>query len=155
MTSKREISSTITSVKEDHVDIDKSRFGGYVIETTEKPIKVLVDEFGSLCCEDYDVFLAFEDKIHGRMPWMGNVQAVELDTLGLVGAKISSVSYVSDALNETVENSIGTSTYVSSALVNIETDRGIVQLVAWNEHNGYYPHTVHVEWDDFKDEQEI
>ena len=39
--------------------------------------------------------------------------------------------------------------------VEVHTSIGLVKLIAWNEHNGYYTHYVKITWKDHEDEQEI
>lgn len=44
---------------------------------------------------------------------------------------------------------------ISYAVVDVHTDVGLVQMVAFNEHNGFYPHTVLVSWEGHEEIQEI
>jgi hypothetical protein len=41
------------------------------------------------------------------------------------------------------------------AAIEIITDHLPIQIVAWNSHNGAYPHSILVEWDGYKDVQKL
>ena len=41
------------------------------------------------------------------------------------------------------------------AIVNVGTTDGFLQIIAYNQHNGLYPHSVLVEWDGYRDIQAI
>jgi hypothetical protein len=44
---------------------------------------------------------------------------------------------------------------VPFACINMDTEIGIVQIIAYNDHNGYYPHDIRVSWKNFSDRQRI
>ena len=59
------------------------------------------------------------------------------------------ISVTDSALNEAImkKNELDTSEkYFEGGVmfVNIETDRGVLQFVAYNQHNGYYSHEAKV-----------
>lgn len=39
------------------------------------------------------------------------------------------------------------------ACVDLHTNKGLIQVISYNIHNGYYPHHVYVEWDGYTDYQ--
>jgi hypothetical protein len=98
---------------------------GFEIITTTQSIKlIMADE--SQCCEAWGYF------------WCND------DPQEFVGAALQGVAMVDTALdvikleaNSTVED--------VAIFVNIDTDRGTLQFVAYNDHNGYYGHQVQVE----------
>jgi hypothetical protein len=98
----------------------KHDFDGYAIETNERIIKVGVEN-GQSCCEDWG-YLTTNDTLQE-----------------FVGAKLLGIKLVDTALK--VEPINEKNFYEASTMfVNFETDRGTMQLVAYNDHNGYYGH---------------
>ena len=116
------IESVTFKKKED----DYTEYEGYQIITDKQTIKLAIDN-GGQCCENFGYFMS-EDNIEE-----------------FVGASLISVEVVDTLLNteklKTNCNSYGSDwddTYVM--FVNINTDKGLLQFVAYNEHNGYYGH---------------
>ena len=72
------------------------------------------------------------------------------DDLGsFIGATVRGLSITDTALNEAVWTKAEldpTERYYqgNTMFVNIDTDRGVLQFVAYSEHNGYYGHTAWV-----------
>lgn len=93
-------------------------YDGYVITTDEGSIKVGVDN-RSCCCENW-----------GYLNSLDNPN-------DFVGAEVFSVKVVDEALVVYENFEI----YEGGAMfVNIETNKGVFQLVVYNEHNGHYSH---------------
>lgn len=93
-------------------------YDGYVITTDIGDIKVGVDDNQS-CCENW-----------GYLTSLDNPE-------DFVGAEVLSVKVVDEALKVYEDFSI----YEGGVMfVNIETNKGVFQLVVYNEHNGYYSH---------------
>jgi len=64
------------------------------------------------------------------------------DLNDFIGAALSSVEIVNEALNsKLLEDDYEGSTM----FVNINTNKGLLQFVAYNNHNGYYSHEARVE----------
>lgn len=40
------------------------------------------------------------------------------------------------------------------AAVNVETSCGTIQIIAFNEHNGYYPHKLKASWKNYSDDSQ-
>jgi hypothetical protein len=57
----------------------------------------------------------------------------------LIGAELKTIGWGRDQYSE------------NEAVIDIETDRGVVQAVLYNHHNGYYPHHLWVRWKDYED----
>lgn len=127
----------------DHVsgfDFKDECFSGYRITTTRQQIKVFVSTYTS-CCENAGTAL------------------LKPEGLDLLGARVLSVAWGRHVKNGLVAESLDTLPEhfddVQRAVVDVMTDRGLVQLVAFNEHNGYYPHSVYTLWAGHEDLQEI
>jgi hypothetical protein len=118
---------TITKVKE----IDNEDWLGYDIMTTKQIISVYIENC-QLCCESYDTML--------------------LPTEDIIGLEVKSVKWGTRILPQYL-NLLNLD--IDYAVVNIETDKIPIQVVAWNDHNGYYPHNVYVEWEGYSDTQKI
>lgn len=97
---------------------------GYAVETTEQTIYVVITNAQD-CCEHWG-YLASED---------------DLDRF--VGAELRSVEIVDKEMNVTTYD-YSQVDRGEAVFVNFVTDRGTLQLVAYNEHNGYYGHMIRV-----------
>lgn len=95
---------------------------GFDVSTDTQTIKLRMDTDTS-CCESPGYFMSEED------------------TTQFVGARLISVQVVDEALS-TVEVP---DVYDGGVMfVNIETDKGLLQFVAYNSQNGYYSHPASV-----------
>lgn len=141
------MSNIITAI--DHADNfvhqDDEWIGVAILTASpEQTIKVLINDFHS-CCERYDVLC----------------MTPENNKEGMIGATIHKVGWGKDILPAYMDairryhhdNFDGAG--VARAIVDIETDKGLIQIIAYNEHNGYYPHSVYVQWPGYTDTQEI
>jgi hypothetical protein len=105
---------------------------GFEIVTTEQQIFLMIEDESS-CCESWGYF------------WCND------DTAEFIGATLLGVTRVDEALNthkvkqETPDLSNDDPSGIGTMFVNIETDRGVLQFVAYNSHNGYYGHRAIVE----------
>lgn len=105
--------------KEDYVE-------GFEIITDKQSIKLVIDN-DQLCCENWGYFWC-NDSIQS-----------------FIGAHLVNVTLTDLALNEAImkKNALfPNDNYFEGNVmfVNVETDRGTLQFVAYNEHNGYYGH---------------
>ena len=112
--------------REGHLNV-----AGFEVVTTKQSIKLYIDDDGQ-CCEKWGYFWCNE-----------NPQ-------DFIGANVNNVSITDTALNEAEmkKNELDpNSEYFEGGVmfVNIDTDRGLLQFVAYNEHNGYYGHDAKVE----------
>jgi hypothetical protein len=101
---------------------------GYAVVTNEQTIKLLIDN-DQCCCEHWGYF------------WCND------NPQDFVGANVLSVGITDTALNEAKMKEEGPDTadkwFEGGVMfVNIDTDRGQLQFVAYNEHNGYYGHNA-------------
>jgi hypothetical protein len=125
-------------------DIENS-YEGYRITTDEQEIYLLINSEQS-CCERWGYFLCND----------------ELDEF--IGATLHSITLTNTALNTEVfwekapkatkhnqgqgtqtRREFGSDTDEQLMFVNLQTDCGTLQFVAYNAHNGYYGHAARVE----------
>lgn len=100
---------------------DYSTYDGYQIITDQQTIKVGISN-GQSCCEEYG-YLTTND-----------------DIKDFEGAELLSVAIVDTALNNKKIEELEYLGEGGAMFVNLETSNGILQLVAYNCHNGYYGH---------------
>lgn len=100
---------------------------GYKITTNEQEILIVVDNSSS-CCEQWGYFSS-EDNLKD-----------------FVGAEINNINLVDTALNvKAMEKEIPYGVDCGDTMfVNIETNKGTLQLAVYNSHNGYYGHTAYL-----------
>lgn len=108
-------------------DYDYGSETGWIITTSQQHIILAMDDEQN-CCESWGCQLVTED-----------------DTTDFIGAKLIEISLTDTALKTAIglpgdSEDCGTQTM----FVNIVTDRGKLQFVAYNSHNGYYGHQVRV-----------
>jgi len=120
---------TILEIKDYESDEKYPNVAGYEVVTNKQKIRLFIDNEGQ-CCENWGYF------------WCND------DPQEFVGAEVTDVCLVDGALEKTLlefhcehHNSEET----ALMFVNIETDKGTLQFVAYNEHNGYYGHKATVE----------
>ena len=116
---------------EEHYEGERwSRMAGYIITTTEQVIKLLIDDEGQ-CCENWGYFMS-EDDIN--------------DFVGadLLDIKITDTE-LREGLLEQHELDVNDRWFEGGVMfVDIITSNGVLQFVAYNEHNGYYGHEAKV-----------
>lgn len=122
------MSNKITSIE--RIDNDE---GGYIVHTEKHRIQLLIENTLS-CCEDWG-FMTSED-----------------NPSDFVGAEFIDLKIVDDSYNVI---DFGYSLQYRGGLeegkavfINMETDRGVLQFVLYNAHNGYYGHDCKITIDD-------
>ena len=109
-------------------EIDNNgRYDGYEVVTNKQKISLVIDNV-QRCCEKWGYF------------WCND------NTEEFVGSVLSDVKVVDTALNEQTykDNSEGGVYEDCVMFVNLETSKGTLQFVAYNDHRGYYGHTAKV-----------
>jgi hypothetical protein len=132
------MSETITAVLPYEGGGRYCREAGFQIVTTEQTITLAIDDESS-CCESWGYFLT------------------EDDTEKFIGAELRGVSITDTNRSHRTFIAYGTEGYPGYdaegntdldsgdvMFVDIETDRGVLQFVAYNAHNGYYGHEARV-----------
>jgi hypothetical protein len=104
---------------------------GFEVVTDKQSIKLYIDNDSS-CCERWGHF------------WCND------NPQDFIGAELRSVSLTDTALNEAQmkANDLNPNDKWFEGgvmFVNLETDKGTLQFVAYNEHNGYYGHEAKVQ----------
>lgn len=118
---------TIKSIEDTSWKDSKSQwadsFDGFKIVTDEQTIELGISNLQG-CCENWGYFLCNDD------------------TSEFVGAALLGVEITDTALNEAIFNRVlEDGVYEGGVMfVDIKTDRGVLQFVAYNSHNGYYGH---------------
>jgi len=97
-----------------------SNYEGFVITTDKQELKFGISS-GQSCCENFGYFMS-EDNVNE-----------------FIGASLIKVE-ITDTLLKAGEFDV-TDMYEGGVMfVNIYTGKGLLQFVAYNEHNGYYGH---------------
>ncbi len=116
----------ILAIKEVLID----GYEGYLIVTDKQEIELGI-QAGQDCCEHFGYFMS-EDNLSDY-----------------IGTTLLDITLTDTALNEAAMKSEGLDSphwvYEGGIMfVDIKTDRGVLQFVAYNEHNGYYGHDARV-----------
>ena len=128
------MSERITEIREYSGQHEYCVEGGFQIVTTEQTITLAIDDEAS-CCEQWGYFLTEDDP--------SKFVGAELRGVRLTDVNRSHRKFETDWNAEEDENTV----HLDDGEVmfaDIETDRGILQFVAYNAHNGYYGHTARI-----------
>ena len=148
----------------DSVDDIIKGMDGFAVRTTRQTVSLLLERFAG-CCEVYGSYAVYQGRIAGDFeePLAHNhhirlteerITLHELST-SLAGRTVTDVRIgrepVSDFGRQLERLRIAT------LFVDVVLSDGdeVLQLIAFNDHNGYYPHKVVAEWEGFRDEQEL
>ncbi len=120
----KEIIQSIIETSFNHKD-KYSTYDGFIIKTNLQEIKVGISN-GQSCCENWG-YLTSED-------------ADDFDSF--IGAELLEVKVTDTALSTVVADDLKLklSDSVETMFVTFETTNGTFQIVAYNDHNGYYGH---------------
>ena len=111
--------SKIVSINEQDFKSDGRTYEGFIVTLDDGTDVRMGIASGQCCCENYG-YLTSQD-----------------DFTDFVGAELLRVKGVDKALKHYDVPSV----YAGSAMfINLNTSRGQLQFVAYNEHNGYYSH---------------
>lgn len=110
-------------------------YDGYYIKTTKQEIKLLISN-GQSCCENFGYFWCTDD------------------TKEFIGAELLSIDIVNECMEKRKLPEYNHDE-TQAVFVNLETDKGTLQFTAYNQHNGYYGHTVVIKCDKFTHEASI
>ena len=99
---------------------------GYKVITTEQEIELLIDNEQS-CCENWGYF------------WCND------NPQDFIDAELRGISITDTELNtHFMQNEAYNRDEGGIMFVNLDTDKGVLQFVAYNSHNGYYGHEATV-----------
>jgi hypothetical protein len=113
---------TIKEIKE----FETKSFSGFEIITNKQKITLGIDNIQD-CCESWGYFMS-NDNIKD-----------------FIGKKLTGIKITDLALNTKKVEEIGDLESGGMMFVDIETNLGVLQFVAYNSHNGYYGHEARVE----------
>jgi hypothetical protein len=105
--------------------ITEKAMAGYAITTDKQVVKMLIDDDAS-CCESWGYFLSEDNPSH------------------FVGTHLLNITITDTALTTKNFSDYDFLDMGGVMFVNIETDKGVLQFVAYNAHNGYYGHEAKV-----------
>ena len=122
---------TIVEIKDYEAKEGYKNVAGFEVVTTKQSVKLFIDNDG-VCNERWGHF------------WCNDTPT------DFVGAELRGVTITDAALNEAQMKTNGLDPgdkYFDGGVmfVNLETDRGTLQFVAYNEQNGYYGHEAKIE----------
>lgn len=103
-------------------EIENCQDSGFIVITSDQEIVLSISNLQS-CCESWGYF------------WC-NDNHEDFIGANLLNVTITDKCLVTEKLPELYEG--------EAMFVNLETDKGALQFVAYNEHNGYYSHFVRV-----------
>lgn len=121
----------IVEIKDYEAKEGYSNVAGFEVVTDKQSIKLYIDN-DCACCEKWGHF------------WCND------NPQDFIGAELRSVRLTDTALNEAQmkANDLNPNDKWFEGgvmFVNLETDKGTLQFVAYNEHNGYYGHEAKVQ----------
>jgi hypothetical protein len=129
----------ITNVVKYQKDCYSYPYNGLEIKTNKRDIYIIIEQ-GQFCCETYDVVCFKKDNFDSNFQSISQNDCKKLlkkFKRDLIGKKVSSVEWNHSAPIQTFCD--------SEAAINIHLENGtLVQLLAYNDHNGYYTHSI--EW---------
>lgn len=113
-----------------------SDFDGYIITTDKQEIKIGISN-GQGCCEQWGYFMS------------------EDDLSEYIGAGLTEIKLTDTKLNTKAYKELEDLCAEETALMFVDfiTDRGTLQFVAYNCHNGYYGHDAIVISEQLKHEE--
>lgn len=122
----KEIIKSIEEVENVKGVISGDKNEGYKITTNKQEIYLLIDSFGQ-CCEDFGHFVS-EDSFD---------EFIESELLDI---KLVDTALNVEAVKEVLPSGLDCGGDIM--FVNLETNKGTLQLAVYNSHNGYYGHDV-------------
>lgn len=128
----------ILEIKEIIDNPDKINGDGFNIITTDQTIELRIGT-DQLCCENYGYFMS-EDNFS------------EFIGANILGLKITDVNRNTIKSQKEFEDLASDDDYIfrNIMFVDIETDEGVLQFVAYNSQNGYYGHEASVKSNQLK-----
>lgn len=127
------MSETIRAISDYEGAHDYGREAGFQIATTDQVITLAIDD-EACCCESWGYFLTEDD----TSKFVG---------AALLGVEVTDTNRSTKTFDNDFAGDEDTNVYIDDGdvlFVDIRTDRGTLQFVAYNAHNGYYGHTARV-----------
>ena len=122
---------------------EKDGWTGFEISTKRSKIGLLIST-DRCCCEKWGTGIS---SVEFNIDLENDNNIKEDFAAPLIGAIVNRVKWAPQSwtLNEYGD--------LENAMVEIQTNRGVVNLEAWNVHDGYYPHDVKAYWAGYEETQ--
>lgn len=117
----RLVPEIISSIREQGFEVKHSKFEGFVVETNKQKISIGIEK-GRWCCESSG-YLCSEDN---PQDFMGS------ELLNIIRVDRSLIVREATLLDDLQSG--------DAIFIDLETSKGILQIVVYNSHNGYYGH---------------
>lgn len=114
----------------------EDKYEGYTITTSEQVIYLGIDDYQQ-CCEQYGYLMSEDDISY------------------YVGSELLNIQITDTARNKASFSELGPEWYGGTLFIDIETSKGVLQFVAYNQHHGYYGHSAIVVSNQLKHEAVI
>lgn len=114
---------------------------GYEVQTNQQLMRFLIEN-DTQCCENWGYL------------W-SNDSPQEFIGAALLGVSLTDTGLQTKAIEQAYEAESGDGEAANIMFVNIETDRGLLQFVAYNAHNGFYGHDVLIDCQQLKHKGEL
>jgi hypothetical protein len=150
----REINKKIKSiqiVKDNQIKTFTEKFYGYIITLEDdSKIKLLIEQT-LYCCEDYNIvmLIPFYKIRNNNLSEQEELKDAEIKTIKF--GKDIHPEYKDQSRYKQVPSISNWEKEINSAVIDIQTTKGLVQVVIYNYHNGNYSHNMYVEWENYKD----
>ncbi len=114
-----------------------SSFNGFVVETENRIVMMAIND-DQECCEDSGYFMTNENinDFIGHELLDVKITDIDLEEHPVVSEKLNTI------LGECIVNDTDRTSMIM--FVTLTTSNGILQFVAYNNHNGYYGHLAYV-----------
>jgi hypothetical protein len=106
---------------------DEDGRSGYIIVTDKQEIKLLIDN-GQSCCEQWGYFMSEDD--------LSYFEGSDFVELVITDTALSEAKMIENDCNNIYEGGV--------MFVDIKTSKGVLQFVAYNQHNGWYGHGAYI-----------
>jgi hypothetical protein len=127
----------ILTIREATFGEQYSGYSGYLIITDKQEIELSISNMQG-CCENWGYFMSednFDDYIGANLLEISLTDEL-LNEAAMMREGFTKRENGKDALRWMYEGGI--------MFVDLKTDKGVLQFVAYNEHNGYYGHEAKV-----------
>lgn len=140
---------TIVRIEETKVSRDEIGFLAIQV-TTSKQVIILAIENTERCCEIFGMYVCTETET--------NIEKINEEFKDAVFEKVGFVSKISNQKLAKIlhdEPKMYCDKDMQYAIIEIKTSKGNFQLLSYNQHNGYYPHDILIEWGGFSEIQSL
>ena len=129
-------------------EYEKDDYIGTVIELTDSKIKVMITNFHN-SCEKWGI-------IH-KPPSFGWENS-EVFNVDFINEHAFMTPEMTEFVNSQIQNKYNRDMFHSTVVELTLCKEGVSEcgyIIAYNSHNGYYPHSVYTQWEDHEDIQQL